>query len=46
MKVILSTILRKLQLSTPMRKEDVKVLPQVILRPQPKVYVSCSPITK
>ncbi|KAK7576458.1 hypothetical protein V9T40_012744 [Parthenolecanium corni] len=45
-KVILSTILRKLKLSTTMKKEDVKVLPQMILRPQPKVYISCSPYTK
>lgn len=42
-KVVISTILRKLKLSTEMKKDEVKVCPQVILRPEPKIKITFTP---
>ncbi|XP_065220166.1 cytochrome P450 4C1-like [Planococcus citri] len=39
-KVVISTVLRKFKLSTDMRKEEVEVLPHLILRPHPKIKIT------
>lgn len=39
-KVVISSILRKLKLSTEMKKDQVKGMPQMILRPNPKILIS------
>ncbi|XP_065220165.1 cytochrome P450 4C1-like [Planococcus citri] len=42
-KVVISTVLRRLKLSTEMKKDELSVLPQVILRPFPKIKISFAP---
>uniref|UniRef100_A0AAT9UUQ0 Cytochrome P450 4NW1 n=1 Tax=Maconellicoccus hirsutus TaxID=177089 RepID=A0AAT9UUQ0_MACHI len=44
-KVVLSTILRKLKLNTITKKGELKTLPQMILRSDPKIEMSFAPLT-